>query len=160
MPPIDILMRVSAEQFAITRDNVHRQLIKYHYILYSQIRIKSRGTENVQKIFPTWIVGSFVRRLQPNTAEVLRSRFSKNRGRIFYAQKYFSDVWHFRSLRRGRKQQKKFFQKSAKTHLAKTCNKWTEKNFWKRLNFTPLKFQIGERYFSDRWFFSRKCPNR
>ena len=43
--------------------------------------------------------------------------FSKNRGRIFYARKYFSDVWHFRSLRLGRKQKKKFFKNQPKRTL-------------------------------------------
>ena len=170
------------------------------------MRIKSRGIENVQKIFPTWIVGSFARRLQPNTAEVLRSRFSKNRGRIFYAQKYFLRWLAFLIFAPWKKTGEKKFESGSKngflggyhlrTHYfwkARIKNEfssattwratretflpeiWTkplfrrlplgdEKVLWrffhKRLNFTPLKFRISERCFSDRWFFARKCPNR
>ena len=149
------------------------------------MRIKSRGIENVQKIFPTWIVGSFARRLQPNTAEILRSRFSKNRGRIFYAQKYFLRWLAFLIFAPWKKTGEKKFESGSKngflggyhlrTHYfwkARIKNEFSSATTWRTypqnffevfsltVEFRPLKFRISERCFSDRWFFARKCPNR
>ena len=151
------------------------------------MRIKSRGIEIVQKIFPTWIGGCFARR---HTTEYRRSpalSFFKNSRAHFLCSKIFSSMVGIFDLRtveenNGEKILKMVlktafsaattWRATRKTFLPEIWTKplfhrlplGDEKVLWrffhKRLNFTPLKFRISERCFSDRWFFARKCPNR
>ena len=94
--------------------------------------------------------GRFARR---PTTEYSRSpvlSFFKKSWAHFLCPETFLRCWHFCSVLRGRKQPRGNFCKSTKTHLAKCFISWKEiilKFFCQRLNFTPPKFQIGERFF-------------
>lgn len=130
--------------------------------------------------------GRFARR---PTTEYSRSpvlSFFKKSWAHFLCPETFLRCWHFCSVLRGREQPRGNFCKSTKTHLAKCFISWKEiilKFFCQRLNFTPPKFQIGERFFQTvdfslvnvltsreknfsknflhyRWFLPSEIPNK